>query len=418
YYQLRVKPPSFDLAFIQSQLNEHQSVVEYLVDENQVWAFVISMDKVDLLPLRGTLNLAKLVEQLRSSLIGPDQAQASAQSYTKSASELYDCLVNPIESHLNAELIIIPDDILSYLPFECLLSEAASPLQASHQLPFWLKEKTISYAYSANLWVNSRNKRRFAPKRLLAVAPKFERQQSEYAYNRGDYLGPLKSSRAEAQRVAQIWQGETLLDSMASVQNFEALASQYQIIHLATHGKILDEGTGRSFLAFYGPEDTLRLGERSYPQVQALYLSELFSLRLRSDLVVLSACETGLGKLYKGEGVASLARGFTYAGAASIINTLWSVSDEGSKILMERFYYHLNQSRSRAEALRLAKLDLIETRPEFGMPFYWAGYILVGDERKLITQNHGNGILYLLLLISFAFAVGMLLQSQKQKTAD
>lgn len=415
YYQLRVKAPRLDLAFIQSQLHQEQSLVEYLVDEDQVWVFVIGADKVDLLPLRGTLGLASLVDQLRNSLSATNQGESSHQKYLSTANELYNLLVKPIEAAVKSEVILIPDDILSYLPFECLLSEPADFQQATHQLAFWLKDKTISYAYSASLWAQGRNQRRFAPKGLLAVAPIFKATQSEIASNRGDYLGPLLASRSEAQSIAQIWNGETLLDTMASVQNFEAVASQYQIIHLATHGKILDEVAGRSFLAFYGQDDTLRLGERVYPQVQALYLADLFSLRLHSDLVVLSACETGLGKLYKGEGVASLAKGFTYAGAGSILNTLWSVSDEGSKILMERFYYHLHQSHSRSAALRLAKLDLIQSRPEFSKPFYWAGYILVGDEREIMPQSQGRSIVYLLVLIGGALILGLAWQSSHKK---
>lgn len=417
YYQLKIKTPRFELPFIQSQLTAKQSLIEYLVDEDKVWVFVISAEGVDLLPLRGTLNLNQQIDQLRYALIDPEQGSASHQQYLTHAADLYQKLVQGISGQLKSELIIIPDDILSYLPFECLLSKPATAQQSTPQLSFWLKEKSISYAYSASLWAQSRKQRRYAPKSLLAVAPKFDAPDKTFAYNRSDYLGPLMASRAEAQSVAQIWQGETLLDSMASVQNFASMASQYQIIHLATHGKILDEGTGRSFLAFYSPDDTLRLGERSYPQVKALYLADLFSLRLRSDLVVLSACETGLGKLYKGEGVASLARGFTYAGAASILNTLWSVSDEGSKILMERFYFHLNQAHSRVEALRLAKLDLIKTRPEYSQPFYWAGYILVGDERKVELPRRENGVIYLLLLLSLGLVGGMLVQWQKQKAA-
>ncbi|MFK7921214.1 MAG: CHAT domain-containing protein [Bacteroidia bacterium] len=415
YYQLRVKTPRLGLAFIQSQLADNQSLLEYLVDEDQVWVFVIGADKVDLVPLRGTLDLAPLVDQLRISVSATSQEAASHQKYLSAANELYNLLVKPITVNIKSEVILIPDDILSYLPFECLLSQPADPREATHQLAFWLKDKTISYAYSASLWAQGRKKRRFAPKGLLAVAPIFKDTQNEIASSRGDYLGPLMASRSEAKSVAQIWQGETLLDSMASVQNFAAVASQYQIIHLATHGKILDDVAGRTFLAFYGSDDTLRLGERLYPQVQALYLADLFSLRLHSDLVVLSACETGLGKLYKGEGVASLARGFTYAGAGSILNTLWSVSDEGSKMLMERFYYHLNQSHSRSAALRLAKLDLIETRPEFSKPFYWAGYILVGDERVIKPQSQGHSIFYLLALIGGALILGLAWQSSHKK---
>ena len=110
-----------------------------------------------------------------------------------------------------------------------------------------------------------------------------------------------------------------------------------------------------------------------------LHLGEIYNLNLNAELVVLSACETGLGKLAGGEGMIGLARGFKYAGANSLLVSLWPVDDVSTKKLMTAFYDYLLQGKSKAEAIRLAKIDLIQTSYRFTKPFSWAGFILIGE---------------------------------------
>ncbi|MEL6841609.1 MAG: CHAT domain-containing protein, partial [Bacteroidota bacterium] len=247
--------------------------------------------------------------------------------------------------------------------------------------------------------------------KLLSVAPAFDAPQFVQTGQRG--LGPLLENQGEAQVVSELWGGKALLGEAASLQTFRAESGRYQILHLATHGKINEQAPGESFLAFYGETDTFRFAQRSYPQLTALYLEDIYALPCRADLVVLSACETGIGKLYEGEGIASLARAFVNVGARSVLNTLWSVSDEGSSQLMQGFYANLQAGQSRSAALRNAKLELMRSRPDLAEPFYWASYVLIGDERPMPRQHSERWIWGLLGLLGMAMAIGLIVSRRE-----
>jgi len=149
------------------------------------------------------------------------------------------------------------------------------------------------------------------------------------------------------------------------------MAGRYRLLHLATHGQANDELGDYSFLAFGGDRDSV--------QNEFLYVRDLYDLSLLADLVVLSACETGTGEWQRGEGIISLARAFAYAGARSIVTTLWSVNDRRSKELMIAFYGGLGKGMTREEALWRAKYEMLESDAS-AHPFFWAGYILIGED--------------------------------------
>ena len=133
-----------------------------------------------------------------------------------------------------------------------------------------------------------------------------------------------------------------------------------------------------SFLAFYELKDSI--------ENEWLYNRELYDLELNADMVVLSACETGIGELQQGEGIISLARGFSYAGAKSIITSLWTVDDEEAPILMNSFYQYLDDGLSKDAALRQAKLDYIQNSPK-PHPYFWASFIPIGDMQPISFQK-------------------------------
>ena len=175
--------------------------------------------------------------------------------------------------------------------------------------------------------------------------------------------------------------GDAWLGSDASESNFKKQAGQYAIIHLASHAMVDDGHPQYSKILFAADPDSLEDG--------ALEVSELFNLSLPAELVVLSACETGIGRLQKGEGIVSLARGMAYAGAKSVVTTLWPVNDAATSDIMQNFYESLNQKNSKSEALRLAKLAYIESGDHLSaQPFYWAAFIPIGDMRPLPSKNH------------------------------
>ena len=176
----------------------------------------------------------------------------------------------------------------------------------------------------------------------------------------------------EVFKAQKLMRGDAVLDKKATKYAFESLVGDYRIVHLATHGKANDKIGDYCFLAFTEQKDSV--------QNELLYVRDIYNLRLNADLVVLSACETGIGELRRGEGVISLARAFAYAGAKSLVTTLWSVNDKSTLNIMEGFYRQLRKGAPKNQALWQAKLDyLAKSKSEMAHPFFWAAFVPIGD---------------------------------------
>ncbi|TCP24207.1 CHAT domain-containing protein [Tenacibaculum skagerrakense] len=174
-------------------------------------------------------------------------------------------------------------------------------------------------------------------------------------------LKTLNSTRNEISSINDILDGDTFLDFNATKTNFLNNSSNYKILHLATHATSSDNP------AIYFSKDTLQL-------------HELYTHKTNADLVVLSACESNLGEIKKGEGVFSLSRGFFYSGAKSVISSLWNVNDVSTSSIMKDFYKNLNNNQSKSEALNNAKRNYLnEHSLSEKSPYYWASFVLIGD---------------------------------------
>ena len=247
--------------------------------------------------------------------------------------------------------------------------------------PFLLKKHAVSYSYSASLLreMSEKSTAAAAPSgTLLAMASFFEGKLDsifgqldslEMAGGWGlrDAILPLPLSGLEVATSAKIWDGEALAGAGATAENFRQLAPRFRILHLATHAKADDRQGDYAWVAFFSEEN----------RFEKLYARDLYAMQVPADLVILSACETGIGKLRRGEGIISLARAFSYAGAKSIVTSLWSVRDDSSQKLMENFHYHLKNGGNKDVDLQKAKLELIKNG--YDNPFYWAGLIGVGN---------------------------------------
>jgi CHAT domain-containing protein len=179
--------------------------------------------------------------------------------------------------------------------------------------------------------------------------------------------------------VTQLLGGSALYGSEASLDAFRRLAPEYRVLHLSTHGKADDRAGDYAFLALGVPGDTSTFDK--------LYARDLYGIGLNADLVVLSACETATGKLRRGEGIVSLARAFSFAGAKSLVTSLWKVNDSATKNLLVDFYRHLHKGQSKDAALRQAKLNFLKNNLDVDAnllhPFFWAGFVAVGDMRAI-----------------------------------
>lgn len=182
----------------------------------------------------------------------------------------------------------------------------------------------------------------------------------------------------------------------------------YRIIHFATHSIIDERRPDRSSIVLTLDEDPTEDG--------FLQMREIYTMKLSSDLVTLSSCQTGLGEFIHGEGIEGINRAFFYAGSSSVLMSLWAINDQASYQLMERFYFHLRSSESIMEALRKAKLEMIESGV-LSHPYYWAGFIASGQTDEIIFPKSSSKWIYFGVLFAFVFGAVLILRKRFNKRA-
>lgn len=361
YYQLKYAINKTDIAFLQKNILDKNSVlISYLITQDNLYIYLLSDLELKIIKQTKESELERKLNQFRNLLANSPQGKKyNAQALS---AELYDVLIKPIEKEIEGKkrLIIIRDAELNYLPFEVL---------AKQKDDFLLKKYIISYAYSASLLLPTEQQRKQSSG-LLGFAP-FSNNSFQQSLFRDKNLGQLPKSGSEVGKIG----GDIYLENEATKKLFYEKYRDKNIIHFATHAITDDSDPLKSFIAFY-PDNT------DYK----LFTNELYDLDLRNtSLVMLSACETGAGKFQKGEGVMSLSRAFTYAGAKAVITTLWNAHDEASAYISERFYKHLKGGLKTDEALRQAKLDFLNSdlALRYEHPYYWANFILIGPAETI-----------------------------------
>lgn len=404
YYQLKYNIELTTVQNIQKQITEEEGVVEYFIGDKNIYYFIITktdfiVDKID-----KNFPLDRFINGFHNSIyvfqVGKNQSTESQMLYADSLVDMsylmYDKLVKPIVVKLpkrTKKLLMIPDGVIGYIPFEILL--ASVPEQslnfASHD--YLLKHYQFSYCYSATMWLEMKERKyKIRKEKVLAFAPLFKGETN--AVYRSiekirEGLGLLRFNIPEAEATQRLIGGKLYSKELATLSNFKKEAPSYNIIHLATHGKSNDKTGDFSYLVFSSTIDSL---DHEY-----LYTKDLYDLELQADMVVLSACETGIGELQEGEGIISLARGFSYAGAKSIITSLWSVNDQSTYDLMESFYEYIKAGESKDAAIRQAKLDYLSSSDNYNAhPFNWGAFICIGDTSPI---HFGQPLNYFWLIL-------------------
>jgi CHAT domain-containing protein len=248
---------------------------------------------------------------------------------------------------------------LNRIPFEILIDDKGD---------FLLDTYAISYNHSASLFTNKKTNSQNST--ILVFAP-YANGAFQKTTFRDRNLGSLPFSTKEVENI----KGITYKNQSATKNRFLQDYQKHGVIHFATHAQMDDTDPSKSFIAFYPDSSDYKL-----------YTEELYNLSLKNtQLVVLSACEAGGGKLQKGEGLMSLARGFAYAGCPAVITTLWKANDESTAWLSERLHHYLNKGWNKSEALRQAKIDFraSDIGQEYDHPYFWANFILIGDDAPL-----------------------------------
>ncbi|WP_346883330.1 CHAT domain-containing tetratricopeptide repeat protein [uncultured Algibacter sp.] len=384
YYNLIYNHDVINIKEVQKLLNPDQSLVEYFVGKQNIFIFLITKDNYTVKQVAKDFPLKKWVTQLREGIYNywamPNALDSDFKKYNSlykdMAFKLYQKLLQPISNQLTHKVIIIPDAELNFIPFDALLTTDSNQISNNKDFPYLLKKHQISYNYSATLYNQLKQKESSkSQKEVLAFAPKFSNNEViETIAMRRNGLGDLKYNKQEVNTISHLFNTTIFKDSLATKSNFINNIKNHKIIHLSTHAKSNDTYGDYSFIAFSKNNDSL--------QDDKLYVRDLYNLDLDTDMVVLSACETGLGELKKGEGLISLARAFTFAGARSTITSLWNVNDAQTTKLMTLFYTNLKDGMTKGEALHKAKLTYIENE-NLSSPYFWAAFVPAGDMQKI-----------------------------------
>lgn len=400
YFQLLHQRKTLCVTELQQDLDKDHAILQYFVGDSSLFTFFIDHDQVKLNRITLDFPLEEWVKEWRSIVEAYGsipRKRDDEQRFVDLSLQLFDKLLAPFATQLPEALTVVTDGVLGYLPFEALLVSRPEHLGNYRSYDYLLYHHQLSYTFS-NSWSKEIKER--TPMRagsgVLAMAPVFS--GSPFASNdRFSKLNMLAFNQQEAEDVVSVWGGKSLTGLNATKPNFYKYAPDYQILHLATHAKANSESGAYSYLAFTEISDSI--------ENEILYARELYEMSIAADLVILSACETGAGELQQGEGVISLARGFSYAGARSIVNTLWPVSDRKSAQLMTNFYKYLQQNFPKDKTLRQSKIDYIQSaRDRDAHPFYWAAFVPLGDMAPLEIPT--NALLWWSLVFAGLLVLG------------
>ncbi len=359
YYQSFLDTTFISLKDVQQELlHDHQALIELFNGDSNVYILLITAHSVNLNRINKT-DYDNTIRSYISCISNPDLLNSNYAGYCKTAHHLYQLL---FQNNLvpNGRIIISPDG--QYFPFEALIanSEISSPV-------YFLNDHAVSYTYSARFLLNNfANSSSEKNKNFLGIAPVKYDSFSMASLDGSDYsIHKIENYFTSA---------DDFISKQASKNNFETQFSKYRLIQLYTHAS--DSSKNNEPVIFFADS--------------ALFLSDLIpENKPATQLIVLSACETGKGQFYLGEGVFSFNRGFAALGIPSSITNLWSVDSKSTYNITELFYKYLTKGLPLDVALQKAKKEFIQTgSKEYSLPYFWAASVLVGKTDAIGDSNH------------------------------
>ncbi|MFD2942642.1 CHAT domain-containing protein [Flavobacterium notoginsengisoli] len=369
---------SFDLQKLYTKLQKDDAILyEYFWGYKTLHLFTIENNQIKLKSICIAHICSEPVIRFTRLFHKPENITNDIGNYQKMAFIVHEKLLLPSKSD-SKNLIIIPDGLLNSLPFEALITKKTKTTNFA-KMYYLLNDFNIAYNNSAELYLNT-NVLSNGKKNILGVFPIFE--NTNYT---------LRFSKNELESIKHNFEGQFFENENATFSNFKNNTAEKSIIHLSTHASSGDLETPAS-IRFYDRE---------------ILFSELYNLKLNPDLVVLSACETGIGKLYKAEGAMSVARGFQFAGARNLLFSLWNVNDYTTSVFMDDFYKEIKHNVSFVKATANAKREFLkdETIPNAKKsPYYWSAFVYYGAIEE--TEKPTNYIFY---IISFLAIIGLFL---------
>ena len=403
-YAALTQPQPLTLAQMQKLLDPNTVLLEYFLGEERSYLWMVTSNGISSyeLPKQEQIETAarqyyQLLTDKRLDLVETDLAQVSDQ--------LSQMLLFPVANQLGEKrLVIVSDGALQYIPFAALKDPVAK--DSNQPQPLIVKHEVVNLPSASALAVTrSESKRKLPPKTLAVFADPVFDVSDERVKKRPDAKPPqvessviasltrstsdvgiantnqsvarLPGTEIEAEKILSLVPANSRQQAFGFAANFANATnpnlSQYRMIHFATHGLLNSENPELSGVVLS------LVDSQGNPQNGFLGLRQVYNLKLPAQLVVLSACQTGLGKEIQGEGLVGLTRGFMYAGTPRVVASLWSVNDAATAELMKRFYQNMLQKKlTQAAALRSAQVELWQQQ-QIGAPYYWAAFVLQGD---------------------------------------
>ncbi len=361
YFNLKFNQTIPSVPELQKILNDNTAIISYFISEKnqRLYSFVTSHNKFRIYNSTLPPDFDRQVKGFNNSLL-----YTVPSAYRDASTTLSRLLLRGIPSSIK-ELVIIPAGRLGTMPFEALLIGKIPEIMDYSKLNFMVNNFAISYEFSAGLLLQkAKSPKQSQATSIFLCAP--------ISFPENDHLNDLPGTEQEVNNIAKLFASKTLVakrsEANESLMKSGRLA-EFRYLHFATHGVVDEESPelSRIFLQTSSNEDG------------NVFSGEIFNIKLNADLAVLSACQTGLGKFSKGEGVIGLSRALVYAGAKSIMVSYWSVADESTSELMTDFYKRLLEKPvpDFRAALQKAKIDMIKT-PAYAAPYYWAPFVLIG----------------------------------------
>ncbi|MCO6492830.1 MAG: CHAT domain-containing protein [Phaeodactylibacter sp.] len=405
-YSQAIYPEPVNMGQLQAALRSDEVMLSYFAGRYNAFAFLLGKDTLIMAPLGEPDVLKSAIRQfkdqyvqgsVRAILRGDIAGQKNLKdAFFRLSSTLNQILIEPLAPYIEGKkLVIIPHEELHYLPFELLVKDTAS--KPYGQYDYLVKRHAIAYYPSASTFFNERNRRNEAPaptKDILAIGdPIFGAEENKdfqmdslgffrlrgKAY--GEELPRLLYAKQELDAISGLFENASVLaNTEATEDTLKAMDARqelknYRYLHFSTHGLLNERYPDLSCIALNQDENEAEDG--------LLHAYEIFELNLNADLVVLSACGTGLGRLHKAEGMIGFSRSLMYAGTPSLILSLWPVDDQSTSELFKTYYQNLkaNGGTDKQAPLRTAQLKLIESGEKHANPFFWAPFVFIGERQ-------------------------------------
>lgn len=366
YFNLKFNAASPSIAELQNLMPDKTALISYFIDEKnaQLYTYIISNNGFRITEINLPKEYDKYITGLRNGLYFME-----VNSFIEASTKLYKLLIPGwIPRNIN-DLVVIPTGRMGIIPFETLLTKDPKDNTDFRELPYLLRKYSVRYEFSAGLVLQK--KRDNNPSKISSVmvcAP--------VTFPVKDRLNDLPGTESEVNTIASLFREKNINSQiyLRAQANESAIKSNslkdYSLVHFATHG-IVDEESPELSRIFLQNDSKTEDGN--------LFAGEIYNLEFNANLVSLSACQTGLGKISKGEGVIGLSRALVYAGAKNILVSYWSVADESTAQLMTDFYRKMldNPAESYSQSLRKAKLNLLMLE-KYKSPYYWAPFVLIG----------------------------------------